>query len=67
MEPVEFKRYLLFAGQRYYPGGGWNDYRGSFETADLAIRHIAKRDVDTYDWWQVVDLETGRVVEEEYG
>jgi hypothetical protein len=27
-------RYLLFAGDAYYPGGGWEDFKGRFATAE---------------------------------
>ena len=32
---------LLFAGQDYYPGGGWCDYVASFPTVDEAKAHIS--------------------------
>ena len=32
--PAEMKRYLLFAGDNYYPCGGWNDFEGSFDTKE---------------------------------
>lgn len=58
------ERYLLFAGQRYYPSGGWDDYKMSFnstESAMLAINGFQ----DDYDWWQIVDRQTLTVVREE--
>jgi hypothetical protein len=30
------KPYLLFCGDDYYPLGGWDDFRGSFDTLDEA-------------------------------
>ena len=30
------KRYVLFAGDDYYPSGGAHDYRGSFDTVEEA-------------------------------
>lgn len=30
-------RYLLFAGDAYYPGGGWSDYQGSFSSVKAAL------------------------------
>lgn len=29
--------YLLFAGADYYPRGGANDFKGQFDTVELAI------------------------------
>lgn len=53
------ERYLLFAGDRYYPAGGWQDFKMDFDSVDPAV--IAGGD---YDWWHVVDRATGEVVAE---
>lgn len=48
--------YLLFAGDTYYPSGGAEDYRGSFESLDEAAayanRHTTGADsiMSTWDW-----------------
>jgi len=55
-------RYLLFAGDEYYPAGGWQDYRGRFNSLNEAIKAAAKL---TWDWWQIVNLETGKIILEE--
>jgi hypothetical protein len=55
------KRYLVFAGAKYYPCEGWEDFKSSHDdlveamkaTIDLAVNH---------DWTQIVDLETLKVV-----
>lgn len=51
--------YLVFAGDSYYPRGGWKDYKGKAETLEgallLALEH-------TCDWWQVVHH--GEIVKE---
>jgi hypothetical protein len=41
--------FLLFAGNLYYPGGGWNDFRGSFAIIEQA--RVYARD---YDWFHIV-------------
>jgi hypothetical protein len=51
------KRYLLFAGPRYYPAGGVGDLIGDFDTMVLVIKKI--RDIRT-DWWNVLDTQTGQ-------
>ena len=51
------KRYILFAGDQYYPGGGMEDFRGTFDTVEEA-RAAAGRGRSRYDWAQVVDRET---------
>ncbi len=53
------KRYLLFAGDSYYPEGGWFDFKGDFDTVVDAIKSIALRD---YDWYHVVDSTTQKRV-----
>lgn len=64
------KRFLLFAGDQYYPSGGWQDFKKSFDTVLEAVKAAAgnTKDTDlrsgTWDWWQVVDLETGKMVDE---
>lgn len=61
-------RYLLFAGNDYYPDGGWHDFKGSFHTldgAEAAYRDWQARPYDeggTGEWGHVVDTKTGEVV-----
>jgi len=43
--------YLLFAGDNYYPAGGFNDYRGRFETLQDALVAAANA---RCDWWHIV-------------
>lgn len=54
-------QYLLFAGDQFYPDGGWQDFKGSFTTLKAALREAAAWGAD---WWQIVDLKTGKIVEE---
>lgn len=55
------KRYLLFAGDTYYPSGGWYDFIGSYSTVGEAQAQ-AQSDERHYDWAHVVDSQTGQVV-----
>lgn len=50
-------RYLLFAGQAYYPFGGAEDLQGSYATM---IECMQSDGVFT-DWWNVLDTRSGRV------
>ena len=34
--------FYLFAGNDYYPEGGFNDFKGSFISLDLAIGHLTR-------------------------
>ena len=53
------KRYLLFCGDNYYPGGGWEDFVGAYDT----IRECILVLVDQHsDWYQVVDSQIMREI-----
>ena len=54
------KRYALFAGDTYYPAGGWGDFEGSFDTPEQAKQ--AAEALGHGDWWHVIDLQTGEFV-----
>lgn len=60
--------YLLFYGDRYYPSMAWNDFHGKYESIEIATNHMLQlklKDMTTgYDWFQIVDLETLKVVKE---
>jgi hypothetical protein len=61
------KKFLLLAGQHYYPGAGTQDWIGTFETKEEAEAQIkidfskgVKRKLvngDEHDWYEIVDLE----------
>lgn len=55
------KRYIVFAGDNYYPRGGWKDKRGSFDQLDEAVNKAKEyyEEDRGYHWCHVVDLETG--------
>jgi hypothetical protein len=52
--------YLLFAGDYYYPCGGWDDFRGAYGSLELAQEAARAR---VYDWWHIVDVSAGKIVE----
>lgn len=51
-------RYLLFAGQNYYPQGGIDDLVGEFESIEEAQRVCG---VAPYDWGHIVMLNAGTI------
>jgi len=57
------KRYLLFAGDKWYPSGGMNDFKGSFDEQDDAYRKALNLQKD---WYQIYDTEENVIVQEEY-
>lgn len=46
------KRYIVFSGDTYYPAGGWDDYRGEFDSAASAFDYAESLNDS---WWQVID------------
>lgn len=49
------KRFLLFAGETYYPGGGWDDFVDDYDTLEEAE---AKAKTLKENWWDIVDTTT---------
>ena len=61
------KRYLLFAGLKYYPRKAWEDFKISYDILANA-QHSAKQYINggaigDCEWYQIVDTETGEIVE----
>jgi len=58
------KRYLVFGGSQYYPDGGWDDFKESFNNKEAAILHARECEGEwDYSWSQVIDTETGKELE----
>jgi hypothetical protein len=58
-----YKRFLLFAGDWYYPTAFWGDFQDSYDTLDEAIEawdENQKGEYGQHDWGYIVDLETGQ-------
>lgn len=76
---MKVKRYVLFAYHEYYPNGGWNDFKGSFDTTYEAQEAIQIKvetrsgsgrliptyvhDKIEYDHYELIDLKTNQRVE----
>ena len=66
---MSLKRFILFAGEHYYPGGGTRDYVNSFDTLEEAmafVESIRKKPPEKMglmggrvDWADILDKETG--------
>lgn len=55
------KQYLLFAGDHYYPSGGWNDFIDSYATMEEVEKQWATLSNNkVYDWGHVVDITKGQ-------
>jgi hypothetical protein len=76
---VDERPFLLFGGDIFYASGGWHDLRGRFATLDDARaaltnpavweketppRYQEAFDPDSYQWYHIVDMRTGQVVEQ---
>ncbi len=61
--------YLLFAGDNYYPSGGWGDLKGKFYSKEEALEfykaghRYGEEYVHYWDWYQIVDLESLEVID----
>lgn len=56
------KRFMLFIFQNYYPDGGMNDFKGSFDTLEAA-RFMETELNDAWSQSHIYDTVTGRIVE----
>jgi|TARA_Y100000310_G_scaffold127848_3_gene127005 hypothetical protein len=52
------KKFMLFSGYHYYPCGGFEDYKGSFETILQAMENVPDED----GWCQIVRHEDFKIV-----
>lgn len=50
--------FLVFAGQNYYPLGGWDDYQGSFDSIESAKQFADDLNDWLYDWAHAINFET---------
>lgn len=52
--------FLCFAGNNYYPSGGWDDFQGAYPTVEAAVEKAES--LEYCDWYHVVDATTLTVV-----
>lgn len=58
------KRYLLFSGEQYYPGGGWTDFGGDFDTVEEAMEAAGLS--QRYNWAHIADVKLKKVILNQY-
>ncbi len=56
---MKLKRFLMFAFDTYYPGGGWEDFKGSFSDLEEAEAWLEDEHKQN---GMIVDSETGKSV-----
>lgn len=55
--------YLIFAGDNYYPRGGFGDFIGRADTLEDAMAAArAGGEYGSFDWWHIVDSRTMQIV-----
>ena len=54
--------YYLFAWDNYYPGGGINDLRMAYLSAEEATEAASK--LKSFDRWQVWSVDEHRIIDE---
>lgn len=55
------KTYLVFAGDDFYPEGGWEDFVASFDDWPAALACAKEQAAKDYQWAQVVDTKEPHV------
>ena len=63
---MKLKRYIVFAGDHYYPSGGISDYSADFDSMGEALGYMHQLGSE---WAHVFDTEKGKYMEysaEEY-
>lgn len=57
------KKYLLFAGDHYYPSGGVRDFVGDFDSIEGAMSELIRFGrSDGFDWYHIVEYSTMKIV-----
>lgn len=54
------KRFMLFAGDKYYPSGGMRDHRESSDSFE-ELRMLVHAD---YDWWHIYDAQENAICDQ---
>jgi hypothetical protein len=55
--------FLVFAGSRFYPGGGWRDFHSAHATAEGAIETAKQLVIGrARDWSHVTDVDANKEV-----
>lgn len=56
------ERYLVFAGDHYYPSGGWDDFHGDYASLEQAKAIAAELEKEGGRWAHIADLELGNAL-----
>ena len=56
------KRYALLSGATYYPSPGFTALTGFYDSVEEAVPVGVKDAGESYGWYQIVDMHTGKIV-----
>lgn len=56
------KRFWTFSGDTYYPIGGMQDFKGSFDTKEEASAFLLKKFNMGFEWFHIYDSQECKVV-----
>ena len=56
------KRFLLFAGDNYYPAGGMEDFKGDFDTVDEALEKMIIIKLRC-DWFHIYNWQERKIIQ----
>ena len=62
------KKYLLFYGLHYYPGGGMSDYYGDFDTIEEIDEFLTQeklKNTYSWDWFDIIEHSTMKLVKQQ--
>jgi hypothetical protein len=51
------KKFIVFAGDTYYPQGGMKDFKGTFDTEQKVNNYLLN--CHNFDWIQILNTQTG--------
>jgi len=55
------EKYLVFAGRNYYPYGGWEDFKGIFNTIEDAQKSFENESENYYNEWAHI-VKDGKII-----
>ncbi len=59
------KRFLVFAGETYYPSGGFQDFISAHDELSQA-QETRLKSHSIYGWSHIVDLQSLKIIESQY-
>lgn len=64
---MEYKKYIVFCMCEYYPSGGLDDIKNSFDSIEEAKQYAISALSKGYDWFHIVDRDTWEITNQYEG